>query len=133
MKEYKVILFDGVCNLCNSSVNYIIDHDKHDKFRFASLQSEAGQKLLKKFGLDPDDLFSIILIDGNKYYSESSAIIHISKEFGGVWKTLSIFKIVPPPLRNFFYRIIAKNRYKWFGKKDSCRVPTHELKEKFLG
>lgn len=129
---HKTILFDGVCNLCNSSVNFIIDHDKNDLFRFTSLQSESGQSLLKKFNLNGDNFDSIILIEGDKYYTRSSAVLRIAKEFPGFWKLLYFFIIIPPALRDFAYEIIAENRYKWFGKKDSCRVPTPELKNKFL-
>ncbi|HMS33164.1 MAG TPA: thiol-disulfide oxidoreductase DCC family protein [Ignavibacteria bacterium] len=130
--DYKIILFDGVCNLCNSSVNFIIDHDKKNMFRFASLQSDSGQTLLKKFGLNNESFDSIILIDNEKYLTRSSAVLRIVKNFPGFWKLLYIFIIVPPAVRNLLYDIIAENRYKWFGKKDSCRVPTPELKEKFL-
>lgn len=130
--DYKIILFDGVCNLCNSSVNFIIDHDKKNMFRFASLQSDSGQTLLKKFGLNNESFDSIILIDNEKYFTRSSAVLRIVKNFPGFWKLLYIFIIVPPAVRNLLYDIIAENRYKWFGKKDSCRVPTPELKEKFL-
>ena len=132
MSEFSIILFDGVCNLCNSSVNFIIDHDKKNDFRFASLQSEAGQDLLKKFHLNVKDFDSIILIENGKHYQRSSAVLKIVKKFPGLWKLLYLFIIFPPPVRDFVYDIIAANRYKWFGKKDSCRVPTPELKEKFL-
>lgn len=132
MADFSIILFDGVCNLCNSSVNFIIDHDKKNVFRFASLQSDAGQTLLKKFNLNVKDFNSIILVENDKFYERSSAVLKIVKKFPGLWKLLYLFIIIPPPVRNFVYDIIADNRYKWFGKKESCRVPTPELKEKFL-
>ena len=132
MAEFCIILFDGVCNLCNSSVNFIIDHDKKNEFRFASLQSDAGQSLLKKFNLNVKDFNSIILVENDKFYERSSAVMKIVRKFPGLWKFLYLFIIIPPPVRNFVYDIIADNRYKWFGKKESCRVPTPELKEKFL-
>lgn len=125
-------MFDGVCNLCNSSVNFIIDHDSKNIFRFASLQSDSGQTLLNKFNLNIESFDSIILIEGDKYYSRSSAVLRIVKNFPGLWKLLYLFVIVPPPLRDLFYDIIAENRYKWFGRKDLCRIPTPDLKEKFL-
>lgn len=128
----KIILFDGVCNLCNSSVNFIIDHDKNDVFKFASLQSDAGQELLKKFDLSTKDFDSIIFVDNGKFYTKSSAVLRIVKDFPGLWKLLYASIIIPPFIRNFIYEIIANNRYKWFGKKDSCRIPTPELKSKFL-
>lgn len=132
MKEFKVILFDGVCNLCNSSVNFIIDHDINDKFKFASLQSDEGQNLLNKFGLNAEEFDSVVLTDDENYYTKSTAVLKIVKEFTGIWKILYAFIVIPKPIRDYFYGIIADNRYKWFGKKDSCRVPTPELKGKFL-
>lgn len=128
----KIILFDGVCNLCNSSVNFIIDHDRDNLFKFASLQSDAGQKLLKKFELNTNEFNSIIFVDNGKYFNESSAVLRIVKNFPGLWKALYAFIIVPPFIRDFIYNIIADNRYKWFGKKESCRIPTPDLKSKFL-
>lgn len=132
MTNHKIILFDGVCNLCNSSVNFIIDRDKKNIFKFAALQSETGQKFLNKFGMDQNDFDSVVLVDENKFYSKSSAALKIVKEFPFLWKALYIFIIIPAPLRNFFYDLVAKNRYNWFGKKDSCRMPSPELKNKFL-
>ena len=132
MDNHKIVLFDGVCNFCNSSVNFIIDHDKHNKFKFAALQSEAGQELLKKFNLPTEDFDTFILVDGDKYYKRSSAALHMVKDFPGLWKLLYVFIIVPPFIRDIFYNIIANNRYKWFGKRNECRMPTPELREKFL-
>lgn len=132
MTNHKIILFDGVCNLCNSSVNFIIDRDKKNIFKFAALQSEAGQKILDKSGMNKNDFDSVVLVDENKFYSKSSAALKIVKEFPFLWKALYIFIIIPAPLRNFFYDLVAKNRYNWFGKKDSCRMPSPELKNKFL-
>lgn len=132
MDNHKIILFDGVCNLCNSSVNFIIDRDKNNIFKFSALQSETGRKYLDKFGLNPDDFDSVVLVTGDKFYTKSTAALRIIKEFPSVWKTLYIFIIIPPPLRNFLYDIISKNRYSWFGKKDSCRMPSPELKNKFI-
>ena len=128
----KIILFDGVCNLCNSSVNFIIDHDKDDVFKFASLQSESGQELLKMNNLETENFDSIIFSDNGRIYTQSTAVLRIVKDFPGLWKILYAFIIVPPVIRNFLYDLIANNRYKWFGKKDSCRIPTPELKSKFL-
>lgn len=132
MSEFKIILFDGVCNLCNSSVNFIIDHDKNNVFRFAALQSETGQNLLKKFSLNAEEFDSVVLVDGEKVFTKSTAALKIAKEFPSIWKSIYTFIIIPAPLRNIIYDFIAKNRYRWFGKKDSCRIPTPELKEKFL-
>ncbi len=132
MDKHKIILFDGKCNLCNSSVNFIIDRDKKNVFKFAAMQSEAGQSLLKTFELSLNEFYSVILIDDDKYYTSSTAVLRIAKELGLFWKILYVFIIVPAPVRNFFYNLIARNRYKLFGKKDSCRIPTPQLKEKFL-
>ncbi len=132
MESNKVILFDGVCNLCNSSINFIIDHDKNNIFKFASLQSEAGQKLLNKFKLENNDFDSIVLIENDKYYMRSNAVLRIVRSFPGLWKMLYAFIIVPSPIRDFLYNMIADNRYKWFGKKKQCMVPTPEVRGRFL-
>lgn len=129
----KVILFDGVCNLCNSSVLYIIKRDKKDVFRFAPLQGEFGQKYISERKIDTSKVDSIILVEPNvAYYTKSAAALKIGQSFGGVWKILWLFEQLPASFRDFLYDIIAKNRYKWFGKKDACMIPTLELKAKFL-
>jgi predicted DCC family thiol-disulfide oxidoreductase YuxK len=130
-KEH-ILLFDGVCNLCNSIVQFTIKRDPKEKFKFASLQSESGQALLKKFGLPTDDFDSFVFIKGDKYFLKSSAGLHVLKELGGVWKLFYVFIIFPRPLRDFVYNIIAKTRYKIFGKRDTCMVPTSRLKQRFL-
>ncbi len=128
----KIILFDGVCNLCNNSVVFIIKRDKKDVFRFAAIQSDAGEKLIKKHTIDTSKTDSIILIDNNSYSVKSSAALKIAKHLKGGYPLLYGFIILPAFFRNWVYDIIAKNRYKWFGKKDSCMIPTPELKSKFL-
>jgi predicted DCC family thiol-disulfide oxidoreductase YuxK len=132
LKEHKIILFDGVCNFCNSSVNFIIDRDKKDIFRFAALQSDAGTELQKEFSLDPEDLSTFILIDGDRYFTKTTGALRVFRELGFPWSLLYAFIIVPPIIRNIVYNIIAKYRYKWFGKKEACRVPTAEERKKFL-
>lgn len=132
-KNKKIVLFDGVCNLCNSFVNFIIERDKNDIFRFASLQSPIGQKLVKERGLDPEKLESVILIDpGIAYYQKSTAAIEISKHLSGSYSNLKYFSFLPENIRDSFYNIIANNRYRWFGKAENCSIPTPELKAKFL-
>ncbi|MFO7719860.1 MAG: thiol-disulfide oxidoreductase DCC family protein [Gillisia sp.] len=132
-KDKKIILFDGVCNLCNNSVNFIIEHDKNDIFRFASLQSEIGRKLTSERGIDPEELDSIVLIEpGVAYFKKSTAALEISKELSGGYAMLKHFSFLPEGLRDGVYDLIANNRYKWFGKKESCMIPTPELKAKFL-
>ena len=131
-KKHKIILFDGVCNLCNSSVIFAIKRDKSDVFRFAALQSEIGEQLTSKYNIDTSKTDSIILIDGEKYYEKSSAALHIAKYLSGGWPLLYSFIILPKFIRDSVYNFIAKNRYKWYGKKESCMIPTPELQAKFL-
>ncbi|MFC6860847.1 thiol-disulfide oxidoreductase DCC family protein [Zunongwangia atlantica] len=132
-KNKKIILFDGVCNLCNDAVIFIIKHDKNDKFRFASLQSDLGRQLLEERNIDPNYLDSIILIEpGIAWYEKSDAALEISKDLSGFYQGLKIFKFLPKGFRDAVYNGIANNRYKWFGKKESCMIPTPELKAKFL-
>jgi len=115
-----ILLFDGYCNLCSRLVNFIIKRDKKAKFLFVSLQSASGQSLLKKFGLPTDDFDSVVYIRSDKYFLKSSAILYILKELGGIWKFFFIFIIIPNFVRDFIYKIIAKTRYKIFGRHDSC-------------
>lgn len=131
-EKHKIILFDGVCNLCNGAVTYIIKHDKKNVFKFAALQSEIGKQLVAKFNIDTEKVDSIILIDDEKHYEKSSAALHITKNLSGAYPLLFGFMIVPKFFRNAVYDYIARNRYKWFGKKESCMIPTKELKAKFL-
>jgi len=132
-KDKKIILFDGVCNLCNSSVQFVIEHDSKDIFRFVALQSELGQEILKHIGINPKNIDSIILYEpGVSYYYKSEAALQISKSLGGFFHFGTIFKIIPNGIRNQLYDYIAKNRYNWYGKKEQCMIPTDELKSKFL-
>lgn len=128
---HPVILFDGVCNFCDVSVQFILERDPNEIFRFASLQSEAGQDLLKKYHV-PEDVDSMILIESDKVYFKSSAALRISRHLQGTWKLLYILIIVPAPVRNVVYDIIARNRYKWFGKKESCMLPSPNVRKRFL-
>ncbi|MFH6996500.1 thiol-disulfide oxidoreductase DCC family protein [Flavobacterium sp. FlaQc-57] len=132
-KNKKIILFDGVCNLCNSAVQFIIKNDKKDIYRFAALQSDLGKEICNYIGIDQNKIDSIILYNpGVAYYYKSSAVLEISKDLGGIYSLLTIFKILPEKLRNYTYDYIAKNRYKWYGKKESCMITTPELKAKFI-
>ena len=130
--KYEIILFDGICNFCNSSINFVIDHDPEKHFKFAPLQSEIGQEILTQFHKNTKDFDSVILLKNNQLYEKSEAALEITKHLSGFWKYLSVFKILPTFFLNFFYDIIAKNRYRIFGKADSCRMPTPEWKERFL-
>ena len=125
-----IILFDGVCNFCNSSVNFIIEHDKKGVFKFAPLQSEFGQKTVEKFGLQNVD--SIILVEDDKAYTHSTAALKFIKRLDGIWKLAYVFIIIPRPIRDFFYKLFAKNRYRLFGKKEVCMMPTPEIRSRFM-
>jgi len=127
-----VLLFDGVCNLCNGAVNFIIDHDPKGHFKFAALQSDFGQEKLSELGYDQEEFDSLILLSDNKVYKKSSAALRIAKKLNGLYPLLYAFIIIPPFIRHGVYDIIAKNRYKWFGKRDSCRMPTPELRARFV-
>lgn len=132
-KNKNVILFDGVCNLCNTSVNQVIKYDQKNLYLFCALQSETGKKLTSKIGIETEKIDSIILYEpGVSYDIKSTAVLKIMSSFGGVWSLTKIFFILPESFRNFLYDFVARNRYKWYGKKESCRVPTPELKAKFL-
>jgi predicted DCC family thiol-disulfide oxidoreductase YuxK len=131
-QSHKIILFDGVCNLCNGAVNFVITHDKKDRFKFAPLQEEVGKRLMKEYHIDASETDSIILIDNGKAYIKSAAALRIAKGLNGAYPLLYIFIVLPEFLRNWVYDWVAKNRYRWFGKRESCIVPTPELKQKFL-
>jgi predicted DCC family thiol-disulfide oxidoreductase YuxK len=128
----KIVLFDGVCNLCNSVVQFIIRHDKKDQFRFASLQGSTGQALLKKFGLPTVSMKSFVLIDGDSVYTQSTGALMMCRHLGGVWNLFYALIIVPPFIRDAVYKLVAGNRYRWFGKKAACPLPTPALQKKFL-
>ena len=131
--DKKIILFDGVCNLCNSSVQYVIQRDKKDEFRFVALQSELGQKIIKHIGIANSNIDSIILyLPGIAYYYKSSAVIEIAKSLQGFFNYGMLFRLLPNALCDVVYDYITRNRYKWYGKKESCMLPTPELKAKFL-
>jgi len=129
----KLILFDGVCNLCNSSILYVIKHDKKEQFMFAPLQGEIGQQIIKTYNIDTSKTDSILLYSKeNGLKVKSSAALHIAKHLGFPQNLSRVFFIVPAFIRNWFYDFIAKNRYKWYGKQEACMIPTPELKAKFL-
>lgn len=126
-----IILFDGVCNLCNSAVQYVIKRDVKGLFKFASLQSEAGKALLVRSGLPPDHLKSFVYIYGNRFYTRSTAALKVAKQLKGPVRLLYGFIIIPGVIRDLVYDFIAKNRYRLFGRKDTCMIPTPQLKERF--
>ena len=132
-KGKKIILFDGICNLCEASVQFVIKYDKKDVFRFVALQSDLGKEIIKHIGLDIKNIDSVILYEpGIAYNYKSAAALEIAKNLGGFFHLGTVFKLIPNGLRNLLYDYIAKNRYLWYGKKESCLVPTSELKSKFL-
>ncbi len=128
----RLILFDGVCNLCNSSVNFVIDHDPAARFSFASLQSEVGRQVLRHNHQPENSLESVMLWQNGRLYKKSRAALEIARQLSGLWPALYAFIIVPPFLRDLVYNFIAANRYKWFGKKDQCRLPEPGLKQRFF-
>lgn len=128
-----LILFDGVCNLCNNSVTFIIKRDKHNQFLFAPLQGTTAEALLNKHKIDTTKIDSIILYHPESgLYFKSSAALKIASKLGWPLKMMLVFFVIPPFIRNWIYDVIAKNRYKWFGKEDQCMIPTKELQEKFM-
>jgi len=127
-----IILFDGVCNLCNASVNFIIDRDPESYFKFASLQQVGEIEELKAYEGEAQGLSSIMLIDRGRVYKQSAAALRVARCMSGLWSMLYAFIIVPPFIRDWVYDIIAKNRYRWFGSQESCRVPEPHLRDRFL-
>jgi predicted DCC family thiol-disulfide oxidoreductase YuxK len=132
LPDKPVILFDGVCNLCNGSVQFVIKHDTEQKFLFASLQSEAGQALLKHFGLPTENFNTFVVIENGIIYTKSTGVLKEASILGGWFKIFTIFYLVPAFIRDIFYNFVAKNRFVLFGKKESCMIPTPELKARFL-
>lgn len=127
-----IVLFDGVCNLCNTSVNFLIDRDPEGRFVFGALQSEEGLAVLRKHGLPEYYFDSIVLIEGRNVWTASDAVLEISRHMPGLWPALRVFRIVPKAIRDAVYNWIAANRYRWFGKRESCRLPTPEYRSRFL-
>lgn len=130
--EDKIVLFDGVCNLCDNSVKFIIKRDKKGIFKMASLQSEVGKQLQEKYGQDTSKVDSVMLIENGKLYTKSTAALRIAKNLDGAWKLFIVFMVIPSFIRDIFYDFIAKNRYKWFGKHDACMIPDKSIKSRFL-
>lgn len=132
MDSHPIILFDGICNLCDRAVQFVIRHDPEAKYKFASLQGETGQLLLKNLGRPLNTLDSFILIDDNKAYTRSDAALLIARDLKGPVKALYGFIIVPRFIRNAVYHFIARNRYRMFGKKTQCMIPDTSIKSRFL-
>jgi predicted DCC family thiol-disulfide oxidoreductase YuxK len=131
--DKKIILFDGICNLCDTTVQFIIKHDKEDIFRFVALQSDLGKDIIKHIGVDTSKTDSIILYEpGRAYYYKAEAALKIAKELGGIYLLFNAFSVFPNWLSNKIYDYVARNRYRWYGKKEECMIPTPEMKAKFL-
>ncbi len=130
--DQPIVLFDGVCNLCNGAVQFIIRHDKNEKFLFASLQSEIGKRILSSNNLSRDDLKTFLLIEDERVYTKSTAALRVIKQLNGFISILYTFNVIPKFIRDSIYDLVAKNRYNWFGKKDECMIPTPQLKARFL-
>jgi predicted DCC family thiol-disulfide oxidoreductase YuxK len=126
-----IILFDGICNLCSSSVRFIIERDSKREFRFASLQSEAGMRYMENYDI-PETTDSIVLVMDGKVYLESTAALQIAARLKWPWKVFYMFLVIPKPVRDRVYKWVAKNRYKWFGRNDSCMIPSKGNRDRFL-
>jgi predicted DCC family thiol-disulfide oxidoreductase YuxK len=131
-EQHAIVLFDGVCNFCNASVNFIIERDTRDHFRFAALQLDAGRQILKENGIEVGRLDTLLLYECGKIYSRSTAALRIARRLAGAWPLFYIFVMVPVPIRDFFYDLFAKNRYRFFGKRETCQIPTPARRAKFL-
>ncbi|HBR58677.1 MAG TPA: thiol-disulfide oxidoreductase [Blastocatellia bacterium] len=128
-----IVLFDGICNFCNGSVNFIIERDNAGYFRFAPLQSEYGQVVLHHENINPEETDSLVLVEDDKVFVRSTAALRIARNLDGIWKFAAIFLVVPRPIRDFCYDLFAKYRYRIFGKRDRCMIPTQEVRERFIG
>lgn len=127
-----VLLFDGVCNLCNASVQWILKRDRKGVFKFAALQSDTGQMLLRQFGFSEKNFDTVVLVADGRIFTRADAALEIVQRIGGLWSLLAVFKIIPRPIRNTIYDWVARNRYRWFGKKEECMLPRPEWKERFV-
>lgn len=130
--EHDIVIFDGVCNFCDSSVQFILKHDNNDRYRFVPFQQPTGEALLKKYGIDPATIDSIVLIEQQQAFKKSTAILKITRRMSGLWPLMYAFIIVPKFLRDPIYEWIGRNRYRWFGKKEACMIPSPDVRAKFL-
>lgn len=129
---YPVVLFDGVCNVCDASVQFIMDHDRSQTVRFASLQSAVGQDLARAHGVDPELLDTLVWIENGRGHVRSDAVLRIAAHLGRPWSWARGLAVVPRPLRDAAYRLVARNRTRWFGRRDACRIPTPDVRARFL-
>lgn len=131
-QNFPVLLFDGVCNLCNASVQWVLLHDNAGVFRFAALQSEAGQALLAQFGLERERFDTVVLVDSERIFTRSDAALEVVRRLGLPWSALAVLRWVPRGLRNMVYNWVARHRYRWFGRQEACLLPRPEWKKRFL-
>ncbi len=127
-----VLLFDGVCNLCNGAVQWVLLRDRRGVFRFAALQSDTGQAMLRQFGFAAEDFDTVVLIDGDRVFTRSDAALEVVRRIGGFWPVLYAFKIIPRPIRDAVYNWVARNRYRWFGRQEQCMLPRKEWMSRFV-
>jgi predicted DCC family thiol-disulfide oxidoreductase YuxK len=133
MQPYRaIVLFDGVCNLCTFTVQFIIKRDPHGSFLFASLQSEVGSRLLKEHGLLPEALDTFVLIEGSRYFTRSAAALRVAQHLSGGWSLCRSLSLIPRPIRDWGYTVIARNRYRWFGRRETCLIPSRDIVDRFL-
>lgn len=127
-----LVVFDGLCNLCARSVSFILKHEDQPTLRFTPMQSQAGAQLMRELGVDPQDARTFVLIADHRAYVKSDAVVRIAAYLRGRWKLLALLRVIPRPLRDWAYDLIARNRYRWFGRRDACMVPGPELKARFI-
>ena len=131
-RDHAIVLFDGVCHLCTSTVQCIIKRDPHGYFTFASLQSEVGRTLLEEHGLHPDALDTFVLVEGSRCFTRSDAALRVAQHLSGGWALLRVLSLIPKSIRDWGYTILAQNRYRWFGRKETCTIPSRDLLDRFL-
>jgi predicted DCC family thiol-disulfide oxidoreductase YuxK len=130
--EREIVVFDGVCVFCSRSVKFILDRDPGQRYQFAPMQSASGRALLERHGLDPEDPISMLLVDGRRAWKDSDAVLRIATRLGGAWRLAAVLRLVPRFLRDRLYRYFARNRYRWFGRRETCIAPTAATRERFL-
>jgi predicted DCC family thiol-disulfide oxidoreductase YuxK len=131
-RPHPIVLFDGVCNFCNRSVNFVIEHDRRGYFRFAPLQTAKGSEIARRHGIDPEQLDTFVLVENGRAYRKSGAALRVARRLGGLYALAYGLIAIPPFMRDVFYDWFARRRYRWFGKKDECMVPSSEVRERFL-
>jgi predicted DCC family thiol-disulfide oxidoreductase YuxK len=132
LSEHPIIVFDALCVLCSANARFVLKHDRRGRFRLASMQGEVGSALFRRFGIDPGDPETMVLVDGDRALRDSEAVLAIYFGLGWPWRAMAIFRLVPRPVRDAVYRLVARNRYRWFGRREACWVPRPEQMERIL-